>query len=120
LKKKDPKAITWLFERFSIIWGQKWDKYHDEKPELIANEWTDALAGKSRQTIKQGLSKARQALTWPPSIAEFLQACQGTEIDTGINRHTCAIPCCSNTATMCRSPYGSNWVCNRHFQEGKG
>lgn len=63
-----------------MIWGDKWDKKYDDKPELIAEEWTDALAGLNRQAIKQGLSKTRQTLVWPPTIAEFLQASQGADI----------------------------------------
>jgi hypothetical protein len=120
LKKKDPKAITWLFERFSIIWGQKWDKPHDDKPEAIAEEWTDALAGLSRQAIKRGLAKARQTLTWPPTIAEFLQACQGVDITTIVNSHGCSVPGCADAGTMCRSTHGGNWVCNRHWHAGHG
>lgn len=63
-----------------MIWGDKWDKRYNDNAELIADEWTDALVGYSRQAIKQGLAKARQTLAWPPTIAEFIQLCQGTTL----------------------------------------
>jgi hypothetical protein len=116
----DAKTIEILFERFSLIWGNKWDTIEAKHPELIADEWREALAGLSRQAIKQGLSKTRQTLTWPPTIAEFLQACQGVEIVQDVNHFMCNIPGCPNPGTMCRATHGNNWICNKHYHEGKG
>jgi hypothetical protein len=86
----------------------------------MAEEWTDALAGLSRQAIKQGLAKTRQALTWPPTIAEFLQACQGVEVQVDENHFNCTINGCPNPGTICRATHGNKWICNKHFHEGKG
>lgn len=118
----DAKTIETLFNRFSIVWGNKWTSIEQKNPELIANEWREALAGLSRQAIQQGLSKTRQSLAWPPTIAEFLQACQGAEIneETKASYFMCKIPGCPNPGTMCRATHGNNWVCNSHYQQGKG
>jgi hypothetical protein len=116
----DAKTIETLFNRFSIIWGAKWEKIEEKHPELIANEWRTALAGLSRQAIQQGLSKTRQTLTWPPTIAEFLQACHGAEATPDVNHFNCSIGGCPNSGTMSRSTHGNYWICNKHFHDGKG
>lgn len=63
-----------------MIWGAKWDKQYNEKTELLAEQWAEALADLNMPTMKEGLSKARLSLQWPPSIAEFIQLCRGNEI----------------------------------------
>lgn len=113
--------IDRLFQRFSYIWAAKWNKQFDADPEGLAREWGEALAGKSPQALQKALAAARQNSIWPPSIAEFLSYCDSAEpIPAPAANQGCAIAGCPAAGTMCAATHGSRWVCNRHFQEGKG
>ena len=116
--KLDSKTIARLFDRFSIIWGQKWDRQVEKNPELLADEWSEALAGLSHQAIKHGLTKTRQTLMWPPTIAEFLQACQGVEINSE-SSFKCVVNNCQEVGSMSGCTKGNGWVCAKHWAEGK-
>lgn len=70
-----------------MIWGAKWDKQYNEKTELLAEQWAEALADINMPTMKEGLSKARLSLQWPPTIAEFISLCRGNEIVTDSFTH---------------------------------
>jgi hypothetical protein len=106
--------------RFSAIYGFSWDKDFNANPEVIADEWADTLNNINYATIKKAITKARTDYpSWPPKPGEFLKLCYGEEIAKPAN-HGCAIPGCPDAGTMSRATHGSNWICNRHYHEGKG
>jgi len=45
---------------------------------MVRNEWADGLRGFTIDQIRRGLLVCRDNHNWPPSIAEFRDACQAT------------------------------------------
>lgn len=63
--------------RFGRIWPGKWQDQAEQAGgmEALVEEWQLGLHGLSGEQIKRGIAHCRQHATWPPSIAEFRQAC---------------------------------------------
>lgn len=78
-----------LFKRFESIYLQKWtDQFAGQTENEIAKalrgaqeEWALGLAGLTGEQLGVGLAYCREALAWPPSIAEFRRACLGGRDD---------------------------------------
>lgn len=111
--------VDYLFNRFLFIWGIKWANKIADVEDGARNEWASAIEGMSRKQIDAGIIAARNQCQWPPEIAEFLPLCKG-EVLVQANHFICSINSCPNPGTMCRATHGSNWVCNQHYNAGKG
>lgn len=54
--------------------------------DALRREWAEALAGMSGAQIRAGIEQARSHCDWPPSIAEFVRACQEADGRTAEQR----------------------------------
>lgn len=118
-KKARNNFVDYLFNRFLFIWGIKWANKIADVEDGARAEWAAAIDGLSRKQLDVGIIAARNQFTWPPEIAEFLPLCRGEAL-VQENHFNCSIGGCPNTGTMCRATHGSNWICNKHYHEGKG
>lgn len=67
-----------LLARFSIIWPRQWaDTTKGTNMEAMEAEWAKGISGLTGEEIKAGIDHCREYSSWPPSIAEFRQACKG-------------------------------------------
>lgn len=75
-----------MWERFEVIYGDKWLRKFDKDPlveendqvlhiQLIEQEWYDAIKYFGIRTIGLAINYSRDSLIWPPSIAEFVKLC---------------------------------------------
>lgn len=118
-KTGENNFVNYVFNRFLFIWGIKWANKIADIEDAARDEWAEALEGLSDKQIKAGISAARNQCTWPPEIAEFLPLCKG-ECAVQPNHFNCSVNGCPNTGALCRNPHGSSWICNAHYQQGKG
>ena len=75
-------VIVKLLERFSVVWGAKWESYLEKHGSKIAREWLEALKDAPDDIIDKAFEKARYACIWPPTIAEFMGICR--ELHQGV------------------------------------
>lgn len=45
--------------------------------DMLRSEWAKGISGLTGEEIKAGIDHCRSHCVWPPSIAEFRQACHG-------------------------------------------
>lgn len=81
--------IEWvaaLFKRFESIWGDKWLNRvgNLEMLRVVTEDWSQALDGFTGDEIKRGIDTCRAKHTWPPSIAEFIEAARPNRDPFGI------------------------------------
>jgi hypothetical protein len=114
---KNQETVDYLFNRFLFIWGIKWANKIADIEDAAREEWKEAIDGLSDKQIKAGIAAARNQCQWPPEIAEFLPLCKGEALVQD-NHFMCSIGGCPNPGTI--SANGGNWICNRHYHEGKG
>lgn len=117
-KPKNP-LVDYLFKRFFYIWGGKWADKLDGMEDGVKHEWEESISGFTRKQLDTGIAEARNTFKWPPEISEFIPLCKG-ESAAQPNHFNCAVVGCPNAGSMCTSPWGTNWVCNKHWHEGKG
>ena len=73
-----------------MIWPQSWGNIisNVSNLELFKNEWQEALAGMTAQQIKTGIEYSRTRHKWPPTIAEFIEAChEGANLEQRAFHH---------------------------------
>lgn len=116
---KKQELVDYLFNRFLFIWGIKWANKIADIEDMAREEWKEAIAGLSQAQIKAGITAARSQCQWPPEIAEFLPLCKGEAL-VQENHFNCKVLGCPDAGTMSSNPHGKEWVCNRHWHEGKG
>ena len=84
LEKRQPLEnslpTTWmktLFLRFTAIWGKKWSDQvpNDELLSMALHDWGTGLYGMPGEHIKFAIEHCKKTLIWPPSLAEFIKAC---------------------------------------------
>jgi hypothetical protein len=65
-----------IFTRLSAMFGDKLARmWAGLDPEDVKVEWAEALGGFTGTEILVGLNSAR-ALTWPPTLGEFMRLCR--------------------------------------------
>ena len=79
-KQQQLDLVDGLFLKFELIYGRKWlDQYpNNTLTDLVRDEWAHGLDGIPVEHISRGLRVCRDEMQWPPSIAEFRDACQNT------------------------------------------
>ena len=70
-----------LFQKFRVIFPQKWDLQYKTEEIAAANiaEWALMLETLTNEQMANGVEKTRLECEWPPSIAEFKKLCVGDE-----------------------------------------
>lgn len=83
-KTLTPKMIVSLWERMSHIYGHKWTSTYGESAVIgseltdTAKTWASALREITGQQIADGLRACLEREdTWPPTLPEFKQLCDG-------------------------------------------
>lgn len=67
-----------LIARFAVIWPKSWaDSLAGLDVDMLRSEWAKGISGLTGEEIKAGIDHCRSHCVWPPSIAEFRQACKG-------------------------------------------
>lgn len=67
-----------LIARFAVIWPKSWaDSLAGMDVDMLRSEWAKGIEGLTGEEIKAGIDHCRSHCNWPPSIAEFRQACHG-------------------------------------------
>ena len=70
--------ILALFARLRAIYGKRFlDLYPGDTLDAAMDEWRHGLKNMTGEQVKKGLEYCREQYQWPPSIAEFRNACLG-------------------------------------------
>ncbi len=78
-----------LFDRLSGMYVGKWEKPFEDKPGAVdrwAEAWSSGFVAKGifPHQIKRGLENCMDLYDWPPSLTEFIKACEQKSRDEQI------------------------------------